>query len=259
MACYGMTAHPPVTEARFLYDDEIAAGLDLDARFAQFEVFASFSRQMVAAYSDRLNLLRGFEAEVVPSASYAADTLYLRDHYGFDYVVGSVHWVDEMPIDVSQTLFDDAVERLGGLESLLVRYYELVSEMIQTTEPEVVGHFDLPRLFSEGHEAHNSNLVLLAVDDALELAAEHGSWIEINTAGLRKGLRGPYPAAPVVRRARDLGVQFTFGDDSHHVDHVAAGIEQARAHLLAQGVRTIGSLQRGSVGGAIVREQIPLL
>ncbi len=38
----------------------------------------------------------------------------LRERYGFEYVVGSVHWVDEIPIDFSRELFDEAVTRCGG-------------------------------------------------------------------------------------------------------------------------------------------------
>ena len=38
----------------------------------------------------------------------AAEMRELRAGYGFEYVVGSVHHVDEVPIDVSQELFDEA-------------------------------------------------------------------------------------------------------------------------------------------------------
>lgn len=257
MVTYGVTNHVPTSEARFLYDDERAAGLDLEGRFAQFEAYARLSSEAVEAYAGRLEVLRGFEAEVVPTASYVADMRGLRERYGFDYVVGSVHWVDEQPIDVSAELFDSAVRHVGGLEAFLVRYYRQVAEMVDELHPEVVGHFDLPRLFSEGDPAHDAQVVRAAGEQALELIAEQGALLEVNTAGFRKGLRGAYPAPWVVERASELGIAVTFSDDSHHVDHVAANLEKARAYLLAYRVRTIGSLGRAS-DGSLERREIPL-
>jgi histidinol-phosphatase (PHP family) len=257
MRTYGVSNHAPPSETRFLYDDEIEAGIDLAGRRAQFEAYAALSAEAVATYAGRLEVLRGFEAEVVPAASYVEEMRGLRERYGFEYVVGSVHHVDELPIDVSQGLFDEAVERLGGLEGLLVRYYEQVAEMVEGLRPEVLGHFDLPRLLSEGDPAHEAPAVVAAADAALEVVAVAGSLLEVNTAGYRKGLRGPYPAPRVVRRASELGVGLTFSDDSHEVAHVGANLERARAYLLGCGVRTIGALGRASEG-SIERREIPL-
>ena len=254
MVTYGVSNHVPTSEARFLYDDEIEAGLDLEGRRAQLEVYARVSAEAVERYAGRLEVLRGFEAEVVPAASYVADMLGLRERYGFEYVVGSVHWVDERPIDVSQELFDEAVGECGGLERFLVRYYEQVAEMVEGLQPEVIGHFDLPRLFSEGDLSHEARAVRAAAGEALEVAAAAGSLLEVNTSGFRKGLRGPYASPWVVERARDLGMALTFSDDSHHVDHVGADLERTRAYLLAAKVRSIGSLGRASDGGLERRE-----
>jgi histidinol-phosphatase (PHP family) len=257
LVTYGLTNHVVTSEARFLYEDEVAAGLDGRSRAAQFEAYAQASATAVREYADRIELLRGFEAEVVPSASYIADMRALRERYGFEYIVGSVHWVDEAPIDVSQELFDEAAERAGGLEGLLVRYYDRVAEMVDGLHPEVVGHFDLPRLMSEGDPAHEASGPRAAANRALDVISEAGSLVEVNTAGYRKGLRGPYPAPWVVQRASELGIAMTFSDDSHHVDHVAANLEMARAYLLAFKVSTIGSLGRAG-DGSIERREIPL-
>jgi len=257
MVSYGVSNHVPTTDARFLYDDELEAGMDLDARFAQFEAYAAASAEAVRTYAGRLEVLRGFEAEVVPTTTYVADMQRLREQYGFEYIVGSVHFVEELPIDVSQELFDQAVTQLGSLEAFLIRYYEHVAEMVDGLRPEVVGHFDLPRLLSEGDPAHGAPAVRAAAEAALARIAETGALLEVNTAGFRKGMRGAYPAPWAVQRSVELGISLTFSDDSHHVDHVAADLEKARAYLLAYRVRTIGSLGRAA-DGSIERREIPL-
>lgn len=256
MVTYGITDHAPISDARFLYPDELEAGLDLNSRLARFEAYAQASRDAVDAFAGRIELLRGFEAEVMPTASYVADMQQLRQQHSFDYVVGSVHWVDETPIDLSATLFDELATRLGGVEALLVRYYASVAEMVERLRPEVIGHFDLPRLYSTDHEAHQARAARVAADEALRVIAAVGSLVEVNTAGYRKGLGGPYPAPWVIKRASELGIAFTFGDDSHHIDHVAANLERARAYLLAYGVHHIGTLTRDA--GAVVRAEIGL-
>ena len=257
LTAYGISQHAPVSDARFLYNDERSAGLDLDGRMAQFEAYAAASAEAVGDYAGRLEVLRGLEAEVVPASSYVLDTQRLRARFQLDYVVGSVHWVDDRPIDVSADLFAEAVAHAGGLPVLLVRYYRALAEMVEALRPEVVGHFDLPRLFSQGHAAHEDGAVRAGRRDALAVVGERGALLEVNTAGIRKGLGSPYPAPEVLSDGRALGVAFTLSDDSHHVDDVGAGLDEARGHLLAAGVRTVGRLRR-SEHGSIERLEVPL-
>ncbi len=80
--------------------------------------------------------------------------------------------------------------------------------------------------------------------------------LDLNTAGWRKNLGDPYPAPWLVDRARDMGVPFCFGDDSHGPAQVGDGVERARDYLLRHGVTTIQGLLRRD--GAIVAERIPL-
>lgn len=257
MHTFGVSNHAPISDARFLYDDERAQGLDLHGRVQQFEAYAALSEAAVAAYAGRLEVLRGFEAEVVPEGAYVADMLGLRAKYGFEYVVGSVHWVDEAPIDVSLTEFDEVVRRCGGLEALLVRYYGEVAEMVDALRPEVVGHLDLPRLFSDGDPAHLAPSVSRAVEQAFDAVAQAGSLVEVNSSALRKGLRAPYPDAHLVRRGAERGISFTLSDDSHAAEDVGRGLSETRDYLLAQGLREIHALGH-SASGAIERRVLPL-
>jgi histidinol-phosphatase (PHP family) len=258
MRTYGVTNHAPVSDARFLADDEREAGIDLRQRFAQFEAYATLSSAAVEDYAGRLEVLRGFEAEVVPTATYVADMRKLRQRYRFEYVVGSVHFVDELPIDVSRELFEVAVNRLGGLEVMLTRYYRQVAEMVEGLRPEVIGHFDLPRLLSDGDPAHDARPVVAAATAALEAIAGVGSLLEVNTAAYRKGLRWPYPAPRLVQRAAALRIGMTLSDDSHETAQVGSHLETARAYLLSCGVGSISALGRTGDGSIVLRKDVAL-
>jgi histidinol-phosphatase (PHP family) len=56
--------------------------------------------------------------------------------------------------------------------------------------------------------------------------ARRGLCLEINSGGLRKGLKWPYPSPDILRAAKDLGVTgITVGSDAHRPDQVGYGLE----------------------------------
>lgn len=253
---FGATEHAPRVESRFLYRNEIALGWDVDTLVTQFDHYARRLPSLVESFADRIELLRGFEIEVVPASSYASLMQEYRARYGFEYIVGSVHYVDEISIDGEPEDFQRAMEAFGGLEPLAVQYYRTVAQMVQALQPEVVAHLDLIRLHGHRFGSLDTPAIRRAVTEALEAVRETNGILEVNTAGYRKGLGEPYPASWLVQMAHRMGIPFCFGDDSHHVEHVGYGIEQAREYLLANGVCTVTVLTRERE--EVVRQAVPL-
>ncbi|MGQ9736928.1 MAG: histidinol-phosphatase [Armatimonadota bacterium] len=253
---FGVTEHAPRVEPRFLYRNEIALGWDVNTLVMQFDHYARRLPSLVESFADRIELLRGFETEVVPTSSYIQLMQEYRVRYGFEYIVGSVHYVDEISIDGELEDFQWAMAAFGGSEPLAVRYYQTVAQMVQSLQPEVVAHLDLIRLHGHRFGSVETPAIRRAAAEALEAVREAGGILEVNTAGYRKGLREPYPASWLVQMANRMGIPFCFGDDSHHVEHVGYGIERAREYLLANGVRTVTVLTRE--GKEVVRQTVPL-
>jgi histidinol-phosphatase (PHP family) len=254
---FGVATHSPASSSKFLYEEEVSAGLGVVELGERFREYSRLSRGLVAEYADRIEVLRGAEIEVVPSGSYAIDVGLLREVYQLDYIVGSVHWVDEIAIDVDRCEFDRAVTKSGGLESFLVRYFELVGAMISSVKPEVVGHIDVPRLYCDGASEWGFDRVLSAISYALVAARDAGCILDLNVRAFAKGLSSPFPSAGIVRAASDLGVPFCFGDDSHSVADVGVGVEAGRSFLLANGVDSITTL--GREGGGVVKRVVSLV
>ncbi len=241
---YGVSEHAPRDEARFLYPSELEKGYTVEGLQAEFEAYAKAVRELAAEYADRLTLLCGFEAEVVPAAHYVERMRARRQRHGFDYMVGSVHYVDEIPIDGEPGDYARAVEAAGGLEAFAVRYYYSVAEMIEALRPEVVGHLDLIRKNAPPDADLATPPIREAAGRALEATGAAGAVLDLNTAGWRKGLGAPYPAPWLLRRAREMGVAVCFGDDSHGPREVGAGVVEARDYLLENGVSSIRRLIR---------------
>lgn len=255
-AACGVTEHAPRAEPRFLYASERQKGYTVARLEREFDRYAGESLRLQAEYEGQLDVLRGFETEVVPSGRYASLMRRIRDRYEFDYVVGSVHHVEEIPIDESPDLHRAAMDACGGLRPFLVKYYGLVREMIEELRPEVVGHLDLPKLHLPPGADLPDGQVRAAAERAIEAARSHGCILDLNTAGWRKGLAAPYPSPRLVQLAREAGVPFCFGDDSHSRSHVGFGIARAREYLLANGVDSVTVLERRD--GETARREVPL-
>ncbi len=257
---FGVAEHMPRVEERFLYGKEPAMGWTAQTLEQIFDRYAHTIRALSEEFADRLTVMCGFEIEVIPQDRYQQLITHYRNHYGFDYIVGSVHYLNDTLIDgSSDETFLELAEQLGGLECLAVAYYQKVAEMAQAVRPEVIGHLDLVRLRTHRlgmTEAIETPRVRQAVEQTLEVIRSVDAFVEVNTAGWRKGLPEPYPASWIVQLGARMGVKFCIGDDSHRPSQVGFGLEEARAHLLSNGVKEVHFLTRQE--GAVVKTRASL-
>ncbi len=270
---FGISEHAPRLGAQYLYDRELELGWDVAKIETDFARYRSLLPDLTAEYADRLIILRGFEAEVVPE-DYARimrgyrEAVLPNGRPVFDYMVGSVHFIHGHSVDGPLRLFERAVASCGGLEPLAVEYYRQVAAMIEALRPDVVGHFDLIKLNAmrygaqAGYDAAllQSPAVCAAALTALEAVRDHNCILDLNTAGWRKGLAEPYPGSAFVTLAHSMGIGFCFGDDSHRITEVGAGITQARQYLLDLGVPTITILTRNGndIDAPVIRRFVTL-
>lgn len=241
---FGITEHGPREHPEHLYEEERAMGWTVATLEQKFEAYAQEVDRLREKYAGQISLLKGFEIEVPPVCSYDY-TRELRERHKFDYIVGSVHWVNGHIIDYRRQDFDAAQAAAGGLEPLAIQYYEQVAEMVRALQPEVVGHFDLIRKNAPDEASVSTPAIQAAALEALTEVREAGSLLDVNTGGYRKGLGRPYPAPWVIRAATDLGINFCFGDDSHRAEEVGAGVDEARIYLLQAGVEEVVCIGRG--------------
>ncbi len=254
---FGVTEHAPRDEARFLYAEEKSQGWDVARLWSDFEAYATEVANLADEFADRITILQGFEAEVVPSDRYASLMRDIRERHQFEFMVGSVHYVGEMGIDGPQEGFDQAAAAHGSIQGLSIAYYDTVSEMVTAHRPEVVGHLDLVRKRAPSEESVDTPQIRDAAFRTLEVIRQQEAILDLNTAGYRKNLGRPYPAPWLVTQAHEMGIGFCFGVDSHGPDQVGDGLEPAREYLLDLGVDSITALTRE--GGSIGRRQISLL
>ena len=271
---FGVSEHVPRFGAQYLYDKEKEMGWTVEKIAADFARYTRDLQLLVKEYADRIVILRGFEAEVVPSDTYADIMRGFRDQKlpdgrpAFDYFVGSVHFINGHSIDGPREQFENAIASCGSLEKLVMAYYAQMKMMAATLRPHIVAHFDLIKLNVLRHAGEpgyavdvlQSREVNTLAQEALEAVRDCNAILDLNTAGWRKGLGEPYPAPLWVKRAQEMGIPFCFGDDSHRVSQVGAGIEEARQYLLGLGVETVTVLTREGdfANGPVVRRVVSL-
>lgn len=253
---YGISEHAPRYGERYRYANERDLGWTLEKILADFEAYGKAVFSLAEEYAGRIAILRGYEIEVVPHDRYAEIMIEYRNRFGFDYMVGSVHYLNDISIDSSVEEFEEALAIYGGLEALTVEYYASVARMIEALRPEVVGHLDLVRKNGHLYGPLDTPAIRKAAEQTLEVARARGCILDLNTAGWRKGLDTPYPAPWLTKRANEMGVPFCFGDDSHGPELVGAGIARAREYLLENGVSAVTVLNRNA--DDIVRKRVSL-
>jgi histidinol-phosphatase (PHP family) len=206
-------------------------------------------------HQGRIALLVGFETERLPPADWARRMQAIRDSASFDYIVGSVHDVDGMVVDVSAERTAAIAEMLGGREAMQIRYFRALTELVSTLKPEIVGHIDLIRKF-DAPDVVFSPAVMAEIEHVLEAAREAGSVLDVNCGAYRRGYGPVYPLPAILKRAHAMGLRVTLGDDSHGVATVGVGLDACLAAIAGAGYASVSYLERD--GASVTWRDVPL-
>ena len=233
----GITEHIPPVSDRFLYPEEIRAGLDAKKMYRRFEQYVLTCRQLQDRYRSQIQLFVGCELEFYDGA--AAFIRQLLDRFAFDYVVGSVHHVENIGFDHSTGLYRQAVDKTGSLENLYCAYFDAQLEMIRAFKPQVVGHFDLIRIFDNEYKKRLAlPSVAGRVQRNLALIKDLNLTLDLNVRALSKGAKEPYPTRSILEQAVSMKIAIVPGDDSHGAKTAGLNIDAAIRILADMGVDT---------------------
>lgn len=148
------------------------------------------------------------------------------DGRGFDFVIGSSHLIDG-----KDPYFPEYFAELGQRNGVL-RYFESIVENIGAfSDFDVYGHLDYAVRYSP-EKCYNPVDFREIIDEILRKIVSLGKGIEINTAGLRKGLSHANPHPFILKRYRELGGEIiTVGSDAHNIADIAADFDLAESFL----------------------------
>ena len=176
------------------------------------------AERLKVKYASQIELVIGMETEWIHSETLNEIQELYKDNR-ITYMVGSVHHVNEIPIDFDLQMYHQALLSVGNnLDTLYECYFDAQYDMLVTLKPKIVGHFDLIRLFSPKHPI--STLVWDKIKRNAAFIKKYGGIIEINSRSLKKSLSDPYPQRDILTLFINLNLSFTLSDDSHGPDDV---------------------------------------
>ncbi len=168
-----------------------------------------------------VNVLCGMEIDYVQGRMDEVSSLIKS--YDFDYIIGSVHYVDDYPFD-----HPDFIDRWNTPEMIRYvwnKYADLLKDMVSSFKLDIIGHIDLPKKF--GMVPSNMDPFLSKLAEVVQLASSKKVLIEINTAGKRKPIKEFYPSLNILKLIKKNGGAITFGSDAHCPTEVGFGFEEA--------------------------------
>jgi histidinol-phosphatase (PHP family) len=179
---------------------------------------------------EETDLKLGIEADFVAGREdRTASLLEARD---FDYVVGSVHFLRDHPIDMG----DGEIWGTGlSAEQIWRRYFETLGEAARSGLFDILAHPDLVKVWGPDRPRPDGDLRRY-YELALDGIAESGVAVEVSTAGLRKRARELYPAPAFLEMCVEAGAPVALSSDAHRPQDVGADYDQALELLEQFGV-----------------------
>ncbi|MDD5067092.1 MAG: histidinol-phosphatase HisJ family protein [bacterium] len=183
--------------------------------------------------SKNLSVRTGFEVDY-----YIHDNLFFNKYLNLlshlDYIIGSVHFLDEWGFD--QPEFKDRIngKSVTGLwRDYLLQIRNMVNE--HGNDIDIIGHLDLPKKLDwpvpdEFQEEFRSLIRLIRGKELV---------VEINTSGYDKPVKEFYPSPAVLTLLKDEKVEITLGSDSHKPDEVGRYFRPARDLLKKTGFNKV--------------------
>lgn len=203
---------------------EAERGADLDA----------YVEALMSAKDRGLPILVGMEVDYLPGTVEAMGTVL--GEYPFDFLLGSVHWLDAW-------LFDDYGNEVFAAEwdrrdvaQVWEAYIDAVVILAHSGLVDALAHIDVIKV--TGRYPDPATIDRLHQRLVKEVASA-GVAVEVSSAGLRKPCAEIYPAPDLLRALVDAGVPLTLASDAHTVESVAQHHAYLQQVLDELGVSTL--------------------
>ena len=164
------------------------------------------------------------------------------DLVGYDYLIGSVHYLKIEEEYVGFDRNEEAVEKVintyfgGNGMKYAKAYYETLAQLPQYGNFDIIGHFDLVTKHSDNRMFFDisSKEYTNAAIEAEEALAGEIPFFELNTGAIARGYRkSPYPSITMIKELKRLGFGVVITSDCHNKAMLDCKFDEA-AELLKE-------------------------
>ncbi|QOP46359.1 histidinol-phosphatase [Sulfurimonas paralvinellae] len=211
------------------------APMDFDPEYRmKFEDMQAYEASVLAVkekYKDKIEILLGYEVDYLPGHM---DERVL--HADVDYLIGSVHFIDEWGFDNPEFIGQYENE---DIDVIWQKYFDAIEAMAKTKLFDIVGHLDLIKIFKFMPKKEITEIA----KKALLAIKESDMVLEINVAGYRKPVAEAYPSKELLEEAYKLGIDITLSSDAHKPEQVGLYNDQVIAMAKSIGYRECAYFQ----------------
>lgn len=197
---FGFSCHAPMA-----FDEKYRMSL------ADLPNYCADIKALQATYADKITILSALEVDYILNKPELIEEAVKS--YPFDYLIGSVHFLDNWGFDNPAFLAEWAKRDMDKCWS---EYLEAISQMAQSGLFQIVGHFDLLKLFGYAPSLEQED----NINKALQAIADNHLSLELNPRGWKKPINQAYPSLEILQKARAKGISITFGSDAHGIDEI---------------------------------------
>lgn len=224
-----MAVERGLEEIGFSDHNPMGAGFD-DWRMddGDFPRYLEEVEQARGEFAKGLEIRLGMECDFIPGAESWIGQL--GDRADFDYLIGSVHYLEPgWAVDDPDPKWD--AKWKGTTETIWLQYWDLYRQCARSGLFDFLGHPDLVKKF--GHRPAGD--LRRFYEPTIEALAANDVAIELSTAGLRKPCAEMYPSAEFLRLAREADIPIVISSDAHKPEEVATAFPDAIALALEAG------------------------
>lgn len=189
----------------------------------------AYCEAVLSAKRDGMPVKLGLEVDYVGERQERLAELL--EPYPWDFLLGSVHWLDGEAVDSRPGLWEQV-----SVEEVWRRYVAALAELAGSGAVDVLAHPDLAKIFGMRPDRELLGSLHTHAADAIAAA---GVAVEISTAGLRKPVRELYPDGGLLAACVERGVGVTLASDAHEPLLVGEGFDQALALARGAGAATV--------------------
>ena len=190
---------------------------------------AEYVEAVLEAKRRDLPVKLGLEVDYFPGVE--TGIAELLEPYPWDYVLGSVHFVDGFPVDQEPGL----VHKLPAREAWR-RYFVWLRNAARSGLFDSLAHPDLVKIFGMRAPDEETHYLYVETADAIEAA---GVCVEVSAAGLHKPVGELYPDRELLAACHERGVPITLASDAHRPEHVGRDVGKAAAFAREVGYDTV--------------------
>ena len=199
-------------------------------------------------YPSSINILLALEIDFIPGITKPLETY--REMNCFDYFIGSVHlvkngnsddlWFIDGP-DIN--IYDEGLKRVfnNDIRSAVTAYYHQVNRMIETENPDIIGHLDKIRMYNRNrYFLENEDWYIKLIEETLDLVREKGCVVEVNTRGIyKKRSNALFPGIEILKMIRASKIPITLSSDAHKPHELSLYFKETRKLLKEIGFESI--------------------